>query len=190
MPGCSLSSVTVKRSVCASMENRVISSVEVTFCHGLVAVGFTHHSGSSVTYPAESEPARPSLRSASFGRSDFRPCHLSSSDQPRLPADSLNPFCKCRENIAAAITITLEAAVTRKLMQSPAGLSSLSPNQMMKTTPTATKLPPRKSSFLAAPASKWDFGRDRKNRANLSPQRLTQGVFQEPRIQRGRSVTR
>src|SRR5437763_12974632 len=54
MPNCSHKSVTVKRSVCASRTNRVISSIGVTFFHGIVAVCVTHHSGLSVTYLAGS----------------------------------------------------------------------------------------------------------------------------------------
>jgi hypothetical protein len=32
----------------------MISSIGVTFCHGIVAKGVTHHSGLCVTYPAGS----------------------------------------------------------------------------------------------------------------------------------------
>jgi len=34
----------------------------------------------------------------------------------------------------------------------------------------------RLASFLAAAAPPWDFGRDRKSRADVAPKRLTKGV--------------
>jgi hypothetical protein len=42
--------------LCASMTNRVISSMWVTFFQGIVPRSVTHHSGLSVTYLAGSNP--------------------------------------------------------------------------------------------------------------------------------------
>src|SRR5436190_24262802 len=56
------------------------------------------------------------------------PLRMGKSGLPFLPSDHLKALCKFRANIPATIATTLEAKVTRKLMKTPAGRSSLSPN--------------------------------------------------------------